>query len=81
MLYRVLAGIVLYLLLPVIWASLGIWMLVLPVHFLDFVDENVVHLTEARRRPTLQLAIRVFGAGFIAFAVHFVSNALAALRR
>jgi len=78
-LYRILAGAVLYLVLPVIWVSLGIWMLVVPAHFVDYVDENVVHLTEARRRPAWQLAIRVVGAGLIAFAVHFVSNVLSAL--
>ena len=80
MLYRVLAGVVLYLVLPAIWVSLGVWMLVAPVRFVGFIDENVAQLPEARRRLAVQLAIRVLGAGLIAFAVHFVANALAALR-
>jgi len=79
-LYRVLAGLVLYLVLPVIWMSLGLWMLVAPASFAGFIDENVTDLPAARRGLAVQLAIRVLGAGLIAFAVHFVGNALAALR-
>ena len=81
MLYRVLAGLVLYLILPVIWVLLGVWMLVAPVRFTGFIDENVAHLPEARRGLAMQLATRVVGAGLIAFAVHFVGEALAALRK
>jgi len=77
--YRILAGILFYALLPLCWLFLGAFMFMAPARFAGFIDENVVALPHARRPPlAMTLAIRAAGAGLIAFAIRFALN-LAAL--
>ncbi|MGA2184780.1 MAG: hypothetical protein ABSH47_17305 [Bryobacteraceae bacterium] len=76
MAYRILAGILLYLVLPVIWVSLGTFMVLAPVRFARFIHENFVLLPQIGPRDTgWKLLIRVIGAGLLAFAVRFVWKA------
>jgi len=79
--YRILAGVVLYLVLPVLWLSLGAAMVLTPVRFAHFVNENFVLLPRIGPRDTgWKLAIRVVGAGLLAFAVRFVWKAVELFR-
>ena len=81
MAYRILAGILLYLVLPVIWLSLGTVMLLKPVRFAHFIHENFVLLPEIGQGDTgWKLVIRLGGAGLFAFAVRFVWKAAQLLR-
>lgn len=73
MAYRILAGILLYLILPAIWLSLGAFMLAAPVRFAHFVHENFVLLPLIGPRDRgWKILIRIGGAGFLAFAVRFI---------
>jgi hypothetical protein len=77
MAYRILAGILLYLVLPIIWLSLGTFMLLAPVRFAYFIHENFFLLPQIGQRDTgWKLLIRVAGAALFAFAVRFVWKAL-----
>lgn len=80
MIYRVLAGILLYVALPFGWVSLGPLMLLAPARFTGFIDENVVALPRVRQALVVKLAIRAVGAGLIAFAVRFVLKLVAFFR-
>ncbi len=71
MTYRVLAGILLYLVLPLCWVSLGAYMLLAPARFAGFIDENVVALPPRSRALGVTLGIRAVGLALIAFAVRF----------
>lgn len=76
MAYRILAGVVLYLILPVIWLSLGTFMILTPVRFAHFIHENFVLLPQISQRDTgWKLVIRLGGAALFAFAVRFVWKA------
>jgi hypothetical protein len=80
-LYRILAGVLLYLVLPIIWLSLGAYMLLAPVRFAHFIHENFVLLPQISQRDSgWKLLIRVAGAGLLAFAVHFVWKAVVLFR-
>lgn len=81
MLYRILAGILLYLVLPVIWLSLGTFMIFTPVRFAHFVHENFVLLPQVGQQDSgWKALIRLAGAALLAFAVHFVWKAAQLLR-
>lgn len=76
MAYRIVAGILLYLILPVIWLSLATVMMLKPVRFAHFIHENFVLLPEISQRDTgWKFLIRVAGASLLAFAAHFVYKA------
>jgi hypothetical protein len=78
--YRIVAGIVLYLVLPIIWLALGAVMMFTPVRFAHFIHENFVLLPEIGQRDSgWKLLIRVAGAALFAFAVRFVWKALQVL--
>lgn len=73
MAYRILAGILLYLILPIAWLSLGTFMVLAPVRFAHFIHENFVLLPQIGQRDAgWKFLIRVMGAGLLAFAVRFV---------
>ena len=77
MLYRILAGLLLYLILPLIWISLGVLMIVTPVRFAHFIHENFVLLPQIGQSDTgWKALIRVAGAALLAFAAHFVWKAV-----
>lgn len=77
MLYRILAGILLYIVLPIIWLSLGTVMMCRPVRFAHFIHENFVLLPQIGPRDKgWKLLIRVVGASLFAFAVRFVWKAV-----
>jgi hypothetical protein len=79
--YRILAGILLYVVLPVAWLSLGAFMLLAPVRFAYFIHENFVLLPRIGPRDHgWKLLIRVMGAGLLAFAVRFVWKAVELFR-
>ena len=81
MAYRILAGVVLYLILPVIWLSLGTFMILTPVRFAHFIHENFVLLPPISQRDRgWKLVIRLGGAALFAFAVRFVWKAAQLLR-
>ena len=77
MAYRILAGILLYVVLPVAWLSLGAFMLLAPVRFAYFIHENFVLLPQIGQRDAgWKLVIRLGGAALFAFAVRFVWKAV-----
>jgi hypothetical protein len=79
--YRILAGVLLYLVLPVIWLSLGAFMILKPVRFAHFIHENFVLLPRISQRDRgWKLVIRLGGAALCAFAVRFVWKALEVFR-
>lgn len=81
MLYRIVAGVVLYLILPVIWFSLGTVMMLRPVRFAHFIHENFVLLPQINQRDSgWKALIRLAGAALLAFAAHFVWKAAQLLR-
>jgi hypothetical protein len=79
--YRILAGVLLYLVLPIIWLSLGTVMMLAPVRFAHFIHENFVLLPHIGQRDTgWKLVIRIGGAALFAFAVRFVWKAVELFR-
>jgi hypothetical protein len=56
-------------------------MLLAPVRFAGFIDENIIALSGGRLQGFVaSLAVRAVGAGFIAFAVRFVLHIVAVFR-
>ena len=53
------------------WIGVGLFMLLAPARFLQFVRDNVGPMVEGRRSQGGELFIRIVGAGFIAFALRF----------
>ena len=77
MLYRIAASILLYIILPLIWASLGVLMIQAPVRFAHFINENFALLPRISQNDTGWKAwIRIAGGGLLAFAAHFVWKAV-----
>jgi hypothetical protein len=80
-LYRIVAGVVLYLVLPVIWVSLGTVMIFTPVRFAHFIHENFVLLPQIGHQDSgWKALIRLAGAALLAFAARFVWKAAQLLR-
>ena len=80
MVSRLLVFGILYLAMFLGWVGVGLFMLLAPTRFINFVHDNVGGLAESRPRVATAVLVRVIGAGFIAFAIRFAFRAADLLR-
>lgn len=66
---------ILYLAMFLGWVGLGLFMLLALTRFINFVHDYAGGLAESRPRMATIVPVRVMGAGFIAFAIHFARRA------
>jgi hypothetical protein len=70
MITRLLVFALLYAAMFLGWLGVGLFMLLAPARFIQFVSEHVA-LGDDRQRAGSKLLVRVAGAGLVAFAVRF----------
>ena len=69
---RLLGPLLLYVLMFVSWTGVGLFLLVAPRRFGNFLHHNVGVFPEVQKSDWgKKLLVRLIGAGLLAFAVHF----------
>jgi hypothetical protein len=53
------------------WIAVGLYMLLAPASFVNFVRDNIALLGHGGPRSTGKFVVRLIGAGLVAFAVRF----------
>lgn len=72
---RLLGPLLIYVVMFLGWTSVGLYMLVAPGRFGNFIHHNVGAFPEVHKADWgRKLLLRLVGAGFLAFAIHFALN-------